>query len=214
MEYIFIISGVIISLGLFAYLFVNFDKKFKRIAVYFVSAVLSLLVSKLLLNFESEYLSKNLAGTYIIEYSFYLTMVLFLAFSTVINITCLITIEKTEKLVGAPLMMFLTVSKIGCFFNGCCYAVISNITIPLNLIESGLSFLVLVLVVLNKIKPDIIILAYYSIFRLITDFFKINYEYESLSGLTMLQILYIAVIIVAIILKAKNHLKEINYEKK
>lgn len=200
MEYIFIIAGGLLSLCLYFYLLFNFDSKIQRTVIYFISVISAILLTKLILNIQSFYISENLGETYIILYSYYLTMILFLAFSTVLNIIFKINTAETGKLTGAPLILFLAVSKIGCYVNGCCYAVIGGCTLPLNIIESGLAIIIFILIMTNRIKTDIIILLTYSIFRLITDFFKINFRYENLFGITISQIFYISVIMVVIVL--------------
>jgi len=213
-EYRFIILGGLSAIILFSVLFFKFDMKLKRILIYIISLILSLLLSKILLDYDAQYISKIFNGTYSITNSYYLTMVIFLVFIVVFNKILLINTKKTGKLLAAPLMIFLAVSKIGCYFNGCCFAVIGDKIIPLNLIESALSFITLILILFNKVKPDIIILTFYSIFRFITDFVKTSYEYENLNGLTMFQILYLIVIFITIMSITKKYIRGLNkYEK-
>lgn len=208
MGYTFIISGAAAALILFFYLLKDFDMKLIRTSIYGVSLVFALIISGIILSLYSQYLSDVLNSTYIISYSFYLTMVLFILFSARLSAVFRINTLNTGKLTSAPLMLFLAVSKTGCYFNGCCFAVIGDKEIPLNLIESCLSLTALILIMTNIIKPDILILVIYSLFRLATDFYKTNYRYETINNLTLLQIIYITVIAISVFIMIKTKFKE------
>jgi len=213
-EYGFMIAGGILSVVLYLFLLLKFNKKFERTAVYFVSFILSLIVSKIYFIVESHCISENMDGSYTIYYSYYISMILFVLFSHIINNKFSLNNEKTSKLSGAPLILFLCISKIGCYFNGCCFAVIGGRTIPLNLIESGLAFITLIFVMFNLIKPNLYLLTAFSLYRYITDFYKTSFEFENIRGITFAQILYVLVIIISITLIVKNYLKgRKNYEK-
>lgn len=208
MGYTFIISGAAAALLLFFYLLKDFDMKLIRTSIYGVSLVFALIISGIILSLYSLYLSNVLNSTYIISYSFYLTMVLFILFSARLSAVFHINTLNTGKLIAAPLMTFLALSKTGCYFNDCCFAVIGDKEIPLNLIESGLSLTALILIMTNIIKPDILILVIYSLFRLVTDFYKTNHRYETINNLTLMQIIYITVIAISVFIMIKTKFKE------
>lgn len=199
MDYYFIIAGTVVSLIAFACLILRFNNKIKRITAYFISVLLAFLISRAMLKVMSDIISRHNHIAYSINYSFYFTMVLFLLISFCINKICKIDTSYTGKLIALPLAIFLAVAKLGCYFNGCCAGVVGNTVIHLNLIESLMALLTVILILTNKIKPCLYIVTVYSIFRFITDFYKVTFTYEDIFGITISQAVYLIVIAVTIL---------------
>ena len=197
MEDIFIFAGAVTALIIFVFIVKKIEGNIKLTAIYGISLLASLVISEILLKLISVIISNHNGYLYEIVYSFYLTMILFLVISAIFAKVYGIDREIIAKTAVVPLLAFLTVAKTGCFFNGCCFAEFRGVFIPLNLIEAILSLSVMIFILSGKIKPSLYLLILYSVFRLITDFYKDSFKYENIDGIAVSQIVYIAVILFA-----------------
>lgn len=72
--------------------------------------------------------------------------------------------------------LIYSISKIGCFLNGCCYGIINNYKFPLPLVDTAIMLILflILLVVTNKQKPLVtgIFFGIFSIVRFLEDYFR------------------------------------------
>lgn len=72
--------------------------------------------------------------------------------------------------------LIYSISKIGCFLNGCCYGIINNYKFPLPLVDTAIMLILflILLVVTNKQKTLVtgIFFGIFSIVRFLEDYFR------------------------------------------
>lgn len=136
----------------------------------------------------------------IVQPEYYLTMVVFAVIST-----ALIRVTKTDKtgqagaIICDSLIIFSFISRCGCMYAGCCTGrVIGAANFPI--VETEFVFAAVIFVILRLIPSRNRLGAYvlmYSIFRLITEFFRDNIGVETLLILNFRQYIAITAIVIA-----------------
>ncbi len=99
--------------------------------------------------------------------------------------------------------LIYSISKTGCFLNGCCFVMINNNKVPLPLIDSVIMLLFFIILLNSKKEKTFIICAFFSgfgIIRFLEDFFRESRNIFVLN-LTPDQIICLAFIISSLLLK-------------
>ena len=110
--------------------------------------------------------------------------------------------------------LIYSISKIGCFLNGCCYGIINNYKFPLPLFDTTI-MLILFLILLTKSNKQktLVIGMFFSIFgivRFCEDYFR-EFRNIIIFNFTLEQILCVMLIITSVIINIFRMYKKVNY---
>lgn len=114
--------------------------------------------------------------------------------------------------------LIYSISKIGCFLNGCCYGVINindiNYKFPLQLVDSAIMLILffILLIQSNKQKKLVItmFLSIFNIVRFLEDYFR-EFRNTVIFNFTLEQILCVILIITSVIIIIFRIYKNIHY---